>query len=505
MDGFPIETLVVFKQLHVGNITVEKKRISATYTITHRDNHRVSKRLIYSYEQPLFDPGNPAVMNLASVILAQLALNYGLFCETIHFDGLYDEADRKFILQMTENTSREIYIKKILSPNPFLTGDALHINFEKKERYANAAITFATDSFPPEKSRHGSHEPGKNRHVILSSGGKDSLLTYGLLNELGKEVMPVFINESGRHWFTALNAYRYIKDNDAHTARVWCNSDRLFAWMNTQVPFIRSDFQTIRADDYPLRLWTVAIFLFGALPLALSFNAGRIVIGDEYDATQKMSFRGVGHYNGYFDQSRYFDRTLSRYFRAKGWNFSQFSLIRTLSELLIMKVLVKRYPRLQEQQVSCHAAHVEGRRSYPCGRCEKCRRIVGMLKALDEDPQRCGYTAEQIDACLRSLSEASVHQIGSDAAQLYFLLSEKGLVRKNVMTTRLARPHDEALKLRFDGIHSAFDDMPADLREPLFSIFLQYACGAVRKRAGHWEEFDLPGSKEILTPFPFEK
>jgi 7-cyano-7-deazaguanine synthase in queuosine biosynthesis len=505
MDGFPIETLTVFKRLDVGNIIVGKKRITATYTLTHYNGRQVSNRLIYSYERDLFDTNDPVGRNVASVILAQLALNYGLFCETIHFDGVYDEADRKFIRQMTENTSREIYIKKILSPNPFLTGNALHINFEKKERYTNAAITFATDSFPPVRSRHGSREPDKNRHVILSSGGKDSLLTYGLLNELGKEVMPVFINESGRHWFTALNAYRYIKDNDARTARVWCNSDRLFAWMNTQMPFIRRDFRAVRADDYPLRLWTVALFLFGALPLAMSFNAGRIVIGDEYDATQKMSFRGVDHYNGYFDQSRYFDRTLSRYFRAKGWNISQFSLIRTLSELLIMKVLVKRYPRLQEQQVSCHAAHVEGHRSYPCGRCEKCRRIVGMLSALGEDPRRCGYTSQQIEGSLRSLAAAGVHQIESDAAELYYLLAQKGLVEKNIMTARLARAHEETLKLRFDGIRSAFDDMPVDLRKPLFSIFLQYADGAVRKTAGGWEEFDLPGSKEILTPFPFEK
>ena len=35
----------------------------------------------------------------------------------------------------------------------------------------------------------------------------------------------------------------------------------------------------------------------------------------------------------------------------------QFSVLRHLSELLIEKILVERYPDLQAMQVSCHAAH----------------------------------------------------------------------------------------------------------------------------------------------------
>ena len=107
-----------------------------------------------------------------------------------------------------------------------------------------------------------------NHYLVLSSGGKDSLLTYGLLRELRQDPHPVFINESGRHWYTAINAYRYLQQHDAHAARVWCNCDRVFAWMLRQLCFIRPNFANLRADYYPIRLWTVAVFLFGALPLA---------------------------------------------------------------------------------------------------------------------------------------------------------------------------------------------------------------------------------------------
>ncbi|MCB0551230.1 MAG: hypothetical protein KDD19_26910, partial [Phaeodactylibacter sp.] len=66
-------------------------------------------------------------------------------------------------------------------------------------------------------------------YCVLSSGGKDSLLGYALLKELGKEVHPIFGNESGRHWFTAVNGYRYQKATEPNTSKVWMNSDRLFA------------------------------------------------------------------------------------------------------------------------------------------------------------------------------------------------------------------------------------------------------------------------------------
>ena len=69
---------------------------------------RSENELIYSFEEDVFDPSSATDRNLASMMLAQVALNYGLFCKEIVFDGLYDDTDRKFIRDMTENTSREI-------------------------------------------------------------------------------------------------------------------------------------------------------------------------------------------------------------------------------------------------------------------------------------------------------------------------------------------------------------------------------------------------------------
>ncbi|MDH5414139.1 MAG: hypothetical protein OEW87_08375, partial [Flavobacteriaceae bacterium] len=275
-------------------------------------------------------------------------------------------------------------------------------------------------------------------------------------------------------------------------------------WMVKQMPFIKENFQNIRADIYPIRLWTVAVFLFGVLPIARKRNIGNILIGNEYDTTVKGNYEGISHYNALYDQSKYFDNALTRYYRKKGWNMYQYSVLRSLSELLILKILVKRYPELQKQQVSCHAAHASNERMLPCGNCEKCRRIVGMLTALDEDPKRCGYTDAQIEKGLDALAKRSVKQLGSDAAQLYYMLLNKGLITKNEHTLKLAKEHPEIVQLRFDNERSTFTDLPTHIRKPLYNILAKYCDGAVHLRDRKWYTF-VPENENFETPYFLNK
>ena len=499
-----IRELVIWKSLTVGPPVITRDSVKAPYTIVDLKGNEATTELIYSYEDAVFSPGDPVSQNLASVMVAQVAMNYGLFCEELVFDGLFVNADRRFIQDMSENTSREIFVNKILAENVFLQAEVKGIPAEHQKRYTAARITFINTMFSGAALHWQQRETDRSRHVVLSSGGKDSLLSYGLLKELGKEVYPLFVNESGRHWFTAINAYRHLKQNDSNTGRVWTNSDRLFNWMLRHMSFIRQDFQGIKADYYPIRLWTVAVFIFGVLPLALKRNAARIIIGNEYDTSVKAAYEGITHYSSLYDQSRYFDQALSRYYMKKGWGISQFSILRPLSEMLIMKMLVQRYPELQKEQVSCHASHEKEGRIHPCGNCEKCRRIVGMLTVLDEDPRRCGYTQEQISNCLRSLGSKSVKQIGSDAAHLFHLLITKGLITPSAGIARLSKPYPRILKLRYDHERSQFTDIPNDLRVPLIRAFLEHADGSVRLKAHQWQEFDVLASVDIHLPYPFE-
>ena len=504
-----LSILSVIRRMEIGPVRLEKERLIVPYTVVQK-RKRNTYDLEYRFEEPVFDPMEPASLNLASMMAVQLALNYGLFCDEIVFHGLFDRRDRRFIQKMAENTAREIYVKKFLESNPYLLGAAAELPPVKGKSYLRAELVFSDEgsySFSSAKENRGEvggWDTHRSRHAVLSSGGKDSLLSYGLLRETGQETHPVFINESGRHWFTALNAYRHFKDHLPETARVWTNSDRVFTWMLRNFPFIRQDFSRVRSDEYPIRLWTVAVFLFGALPLLKKRGIGRLVIGDEYDTTRRISYKGITHYDGLYDQSRYFDNAMTRYFIKKGWGISQFSIVRPLSEMLIEKILIERYPELQKHQVSCHAAHSEDGRIRPCGRCEKCRRIVGMLLALGADPTHCGYTQKQIENCLNALREKKIHQEQAGSQYLSYLLIQKNLIPPSSVASKGVTPHPEIMKLRFDPDRSPVDSIPSGLRQPLYEIFLKHAKGAVRRSGRIWLGFDPLSDQNRLKPYPFE-
>lgn len=485
-----LESFRVLKKLTIQDIHIEPKKVQAAYMVEKYSGESALFELIYSYDQAFFNKKDPHDINLASMMLAQAALNYGLFFNSIEFDGLYDKNDQQFIKDNMENTSREILTNKLLIKNEFIKPPFDSIAPVKRESYTQAKLIFSNTRFGGHSLDHEKLEPDMNKYAILSSGGKDSLLTYGIIKEIG-EAYPVFINEAGRHWFTAVNAYRYYKKVEPNTTKPWCNSDRLFNWMLKQLPFIRENYASIRADIYPIRLWTVAVFLFGVLPVVRKKGIGNILIGDEYDTTLKGNLNGITHYNGLYDQSKYFDNALTRYYRKKGWKINQFSLLRSLSELLIMKALLKRYPELQKQQVSCHAAHEVDGRMYPCGKCEKCRRIIGMITSLDENPEKCGYSKTQIQHGLQTLASKPVKQIGSDAAHLYSMLLDKNLIENNEFTRKAARSHPEIMKLRFDQERSNLEDLPRYIRHPMFEILMQYSDGAVKRINNQWIDQEL--------------
>lgn len=498
-DADPWRVVRVIRRLTVGPPLVEPRRVITPYTVE-SDAGTTSTELAYRFERDVFDSSDWASRNLASMVTAQVALNYGLFADEIRFVGAFDEIDRRFLRAMAENTAREIVVKKFLEPNPFLRGPASRLPATKRARYCHARLRFRspTSTSPAVGNIHGWGD-GSSGHAVLSSGGKDSLLTLGLLREIGCDTYPIFVNESGRHWLTARNAYRYLAEHHPGTGRVWTNSDRVFAWFLRRFPFVRQDFASVRSDEYPVRLWTVAVFLFGALPLMRADGIDRILIGDEFDTTRRVRHLGIPHYDGLFDQSRFFDDALTRYFQKKGFGVQQFSALRWQSEMLIQKTLAERYPDLLPLQVSCHAAHLEGQRVHPCGRCEKCRRIVGMLIAFGLDPRQCGYTDAQIAACLSALTVAGIHQETEGAQHLAHLLAQRGVLPPYARGLPAPRERPEVLMLRFDPAASPIDALPSDIRAPILRIQLEHAQGSVRRVGRRWQPYDPLGDRTIAN------
>ncbi len=478
--GDILDHLVVLDRLVVTRPRIERRRATARLVAIDRRGRESRGEMGFAYEEDVFRSGDPAAENLAALACAQVALNYGLFAREIVIEGLLDATDLEFLTAAARNTAREIYVHKIAAKNPFLDPRIAEQPFIAKRDYLRARIV--ADMARP--IAHGTGE--SRRHAVLSSGGKESLLTYGLLRELGVEVHPIFVNESGRHWFTALNAYRWFQARVPETARVWTSADRMFNFMLRELPFVRPDFARVRADQYPIRLWTVAVFVFAALPILAARRIGRLLIGDEFDTTQVSRRHGVPHYHGLFDQSIYFDLMLSRFYRDKGLAIDQTSLLRNCSELLVEKVLAERYPELLALQVSCHATHVEGDRVRPCGTCEKCRRVVAMARALGVNPRLLGYGDADVARILDVLGERGVSQEAPVMAHVAWLLKERGDLKARGIGKVRPVAHPEVLKLRIDSTRAPLTAIPSGLRRPLVALLAEHAGGLVRRSGRRW-------------------
>jgi hypothetical protein len=137
----PLRKLKVIQRLEVGPVEVRPNRLLSPYSVRTPEGN-ATFNLIYRFEEDVFDPKDHSSVNLASMIAAQVAINYGLFCEKIVFHDRLDKADRRFIEDMMINTAREIYVMKFLQPNPFLLGEFSGFPLVKKDNYLQASLEF---------------------------------------------------------------------------------------------------------------------------------------------------------------------------------------------------------------------------------------------------------------------------------------------------------------------------------------------------------------------------
>jgi len=137
----PLLQLRVIDRLVVGPVKLEPQRLTAPYTVE-AGGQSDTQELAYRYEENVLNPAAREDQNLAAMIAAQVALNYGLFCKEIVFRGPFDKADEDFLTAMAENTACEIYVKKFLEPNPFLVGEASRLPVVKLQRYCAARLVF---------------------------------------------------------------------------------------------------------------------------------------------------------------------------------------------------------------------------------------------------------------------------------------------------------------------------------------------------------------------------
>ena len=406
-------------------------------------------------------------------------LNYGLFSEKIQLYFPISKADFSLLTDLNLIFSRDIFVNKIVhGSNPYIIPEF----FPDQEKIIPHDGDPKAVIHPAQLIADTSIDDGMDplKSGVLSSGGKDSLLTYGLLKELGSNVYPFYVNESGGHWKTALTAYKYHQKTEPNTQRVWTNVDRFYSFMLDNLRFIRADHRKIWYDAYPIRLCIFPFYVFSLLPIFIDEKIGNLLLGSEFDDLRyEIQYKGIQHYFGVYDQHQDFDVRMNKWYEKRIPGLHQWSALRNISGLVDQKILIQRYPTLAKQQRSCHSCHIKNGVVYPCGTCSKCLGILLYLLANDIDPTLMKYQQKDIEYFYKNIGASSLKLDKDEKEQSFFLLKQQRSVPKVKYVDHVEKIH----------VHKLTCDphlYPKQFRDRLLKIIEEYTTGYCILKNGEW-------------------
>lgn len=444
----------VINDIEIKKPEISKDRIIANYKIDQLDY-----KIFFKYQGTNIERKHAEIISLMPVV------NYSLFTKRIDIDFPISKEDLYFFKKSLKLNSVEIYVNKLIKRPEFF-----------KHEYIPSVPNESEASWVPEieadiSSNWEKFHVNDNSVGIMSSGGKESLLTYGLMKEIGADVYPIYFNESGGHWRTAVTAYRYMKETDPNTLKIWSDVDRFYKSLNSHLPIFKENALKMWSDTYPIQLFIFPVYIFASLPYIKKFEIGNIMKGDEFDDPSVFQpTYGIKHFYGILDQTKYFDDLLTYYFDSIGLNIKFFSAVRHITGLIEERILNERYPELLRLQRSCHSCHFEGDEIIPCGRCSKCNGILLFLGANHIDPRLLNYKEDQINA-FNSDYLSRVYRIDE---------SEKDHAIFKFSDGKFGKFNPSVEKIHFCKDFSPEDTIPDKFRSKIIKIFEKYTLGYER-------------------------
>lgn len=467
--------VLCLKTIALGEPEIENNRVTSTVTLIHPDGSRISFEFQIRYETPADERHLP----LYRLAMTMPLLNYGLFVDEIRLDFGVSESDIGLLNDLNDVFSRDIFVNKLARRRTrhlnevFLPKDNEVTGANARPRAKITVKDIARDA-------DLANALDGNKCGILSSGGKEALLTYSMLKEIGAEVHPLYVNESGGHWRTALTAYRWHSCSEINTGRVWTNVDRFYTFMLDNLKIVNYAHRRMPGDTYPIRLCIFPVYVFMLLPVFTERGIGNLLIGSEFDDPRgEWTLRGIRHYFGIYDQHQDFDARMADWYACRMPGMRQWSALRPISGLVVERMLTSRYPDVAENQRSCHSCHFEGDDIIPCGRCTKCLGVLLFLLANGADPERMGYSKADIDAFATRLKDAAIRLDPDEYEHSRYLAKAKGVdVDGN--------PH-----LHVEGVHThppTCDPamVPDRFRNGLADIIGLYTNGRWQLGNGEW-------------------
>jgi hypothetical protein len=406
-------------------------------------------------------------------------LNYGLFTKEIKLKYPVSQADNALLNDLLDIFSKDIFINKFLRrKNPYILPEFHLTDADVTEQNAKPLATIKPSDVTEDAPICSGLD--KNSCGVLSSGGKESLLTYAMLKEIGAKVYPLYVNESGGHWRTALPAFRHHAKVEPNTCRVWLNVDRLYTFMLDHLRIIRPDHRKVWNDTYPIRLCIFPVYVFYLLPVFASKKIGNLLIGSEFDDPRLSPYyKGIKHYYGVYDQTQDYDLRMEEWYGKRMPGMRQWSAVRPISGLIVERILTKRYPKTAKLQRSCHSVHFQGKELVPCGDCSKCLGIQLFLRANNIDPALMAYSKKDVELFPKRFAEGGLRLDEDEREHAAFLVS-----KFDPAVNGKPYPHVETIHL-----YKETGDLmlvPKQFRAPLLGIIKKYTNGFSKLENNTW-------------------
>lgn len=318
----------------------------------------------------------------------------------------------------------------------------------------------------------------QNVALILFSFGKDSLLTFGLLNELGIKTFPIFMREP----------YSFFENH--HKKKL---ANKFYDEFNIEVEFFPLTIGRLRETAGLYWGWDIILsqYVFTLVPYFFYYQAKYLFLGNEQSCNFYLKDKEGYFVNPVFEQSVSAMQLLQSIPKLFYISTHIGSLIEPIHEIFITYILHKRYPEFGKFQMSCFSEEEQAKKRRWCGMCEKCARIFIFLKALGFSPERVGFYNNNMlkeekskyyvifnktDKTAESAYGGS--GLGKDEQLLAFYLAYKRGIKgeliekfKKLYLPEVERRKNKLFKEYF-GIHSSVS-LPSALRKKILKIFMQ--------------------------------
>ena len=318
------------------------------------------------------------------------------------------------------------------------------------------------------------------RALIGMSFGKDSLLTYAVAEEIGLDPEMIYVVEQSltyeqKHKTKLAEKFKNEFGKELHILKH--DTGKLRDYEYLKIP--KSEYGWgLQNTEYALEF----------IPYAYALKGKYLLFGNE-QSTAETYYDDIYRWKVYpcYDQSHEWTVQLNQMTKLITANTVQTgSLIEPLMDMIIQRILIRRYPNYAKYQMSCFTENESGRDYHWCQACNVCAKMYLLSVASGMDPRKIGFTKNMLERQNQNLftifgQKSDLPYLNSGLGhkeQLFaFYLATKndssgGLVSifKESPLYKEARETEEDLRKIFLKIYDSIS-VPNELKSDIYSIY----------------------------------